>query len=201
METDKFHGSFEEMGADVRAKIEKYPEFGTFEERQARHHGIEELVTLIPATPDEIRRMRKEGDKDAGRRGNDIMADDLNNPWLINQTKEDSLDYISRTIAERTENAYLDFIAYNFPHILEEIKATYGSIPPVKRSPYTDIFAEEDEPHLIDTISRLSSFEVYTIYLKDQESGAMISFLERNFPSILIEIKAKYEIPMTASSS
>ena len=200
METDRFPGSFEEMGAVFREQVAKYPELGTFEERRERHFGADDLGTVIPAKSDEIRKMRREGNKQAGRRGVEIMADDINSQWLMNTIPKLSLDRIYEILSGRTEYTYLDFLDRNFPQILEEIKAKYG-IPPVKRSRHIDIFAEEDEPHLIDTISRLRSFEVYTIYLKDRESDAMISFLERNFPHILIEIKAKHEIPMMASSS
>ena len=200
MEIRRVHGSFEEMGAKVREQIAKYPELGTFEERRERHHGADDIGEFGPDEPERIKQMRKEGNKLAGRRGIDILGE-VDNPGLIALTQDVSLDHIYERLANRTENAYLDFLARNFQKILEEIKTTYGSIPPVVRSAYTDIFAEEDEPHLIDTISRLRSFEVYTIYLKDRESDAMISFLERNFPHILIEIKAKHEIPMMASSS
>ena len=196
MEIKRIKDSFKKITARVKAKIgtKKDSDFGPFEERVIRHHGIQGLGTIIPAEVAEIAKMRKEGNKLAGRRCNDIMADDINNMWLIEETMKDSLDYIYETIAERTENTYLDFIANNLPPILEDIKKTYGSIPPVKRSKYVDIFAEEDEPHLIDTVSRLSPEEVYLIYLKGRKTDAMISFLERNFPLIFMDIKKKYDI-------
>ena len=199
MEIRRVHGSFEEMGAEVRERIAKYPEFGTFEERQERHFGADDIGKVLPVDPEYIKKMRRGGNKLAGRRGIDILGE-VDNPGLMSRTTDLPLDRIYKRLSERSENCYLDFLARNFPRIIEEINATYGSIPPVIRSPCTDIFAEEDEPHLIDTVSRLSSFEVYTIYLKDRESDAMISFLERNFPHILIEIKAKHEIPMMVSS-
>ena len=89
--------------------------------------------------------------------------------YNLAQTKHDSVDVMYSVLEDRFENTYLDFLAHNFPEILEEIKEKYGGIPQVVKSRYGDVFAEFDDVHLIDTVSRLSSDEIYEIYLVERE--------------------------------
>jgi len=164
---------------------------------QAVHHwgGDFACGTSILPSPSEVRQMRQGGNDQAGRRIIDIIAQaDINDKWLIESTARMPLDKIYGRLEKGTEYGYLDFLTQNFPDLLEKIKTKYGSIPLVKRSPYVDVFADEDAHHLINTISRLIPEEVYEIYLVDRESDAMVHFLERNFPQILEEIKVKYKI-------
>jgi len=184
-----------------RAFLAEHPELGTFEERQKRFIAEVQPEELVPADPEYIRNMRKDGRKNAGRRAVDIIADNINSPGLLAQTKHDSLDVIYSVLEDRYENSYLDFLAHNFPEIIEEIKVKYGGIPQVVKSRYGDVFADFDDAHLIDTISRLTPEEVYNIYLVDRKSDAMIHFLERNFLQILEEIKVRHELPKATGSS
>ena len=97
------------MDAAFRERIEKYPWLGTFEERRERQHGADDIGEFGPDEPDRIKQMRNGGDKDAGRRFVDIMAED-DAPWLLNQTKKDSLGTIYDILAERYEDSYHDFL-------------------------------------------------------------------------------------------